>query len=126
MYQNSLDITQHIIDSLNPAAGGACRRLNRTSGSDSDRPPFRAVPNADRPAARVPGCSHQPCFDDWSALRYSLRQQHTIAEPVRVEGFGYWSGLDVRVEFRPAPPDSGIVFVRADLDEPRRIPAVVD
>jgi UDP-3-O-[3-hydroxymyristoyl] N-acetylglucosamine deacetylase len=45
---------------------------------------------------------------------------------VRVEGFGYWSGLDVRVEFRPAPPDSGVVFLRADLDEPRRIPAVVD
>ena len=45
---------------------------------------------------------------------------------MRVEGFGYWSGLDVRVEFRPAPPDSGVVFVRADFDEPRRIPAVVD
>ena len=45
---------------------------------------------------------------------------------MRVEGFGYWSGLDVRVEFRPAPPDSGVVFVRSDLDEPGRIPAVVD
>ncbi|MHB8969993.1 MAG: UDP-3-O-acyl-N-acetylglucosamine deacetylase [Pirellulaceae bacterium] len=58
-------------------------------------------------------------------MRYSLRQQYTIAEPVRVEGFGYWSGLDVRVEFRPAAPDTGVVFVRADLDEPAPIPAVV-
>ena len=45
---------------------------------------------------------------------------------MRVAGFGYWSGLDVRVEFRPAPPDSGIVFIRTDLDEPCRIPAIVD
>jgi UDP-3-O-[3-hydroxymyristoyl] N-acetylglucosamine deacetylase len=58
-------------------------------------------------------------------LRYSLRQQFTIAAPVHVEGFGYWSGQDVRVEFRPAPPDTGIVFVRSDLDEPRFIPAVL-
>jgi UDP-3-O-acyl N-acetylglucosamine deacetylase len=42
-----------------------------------------------------------------------------------VAGFGYWSGRDVNVEFRPAPPDSGIVFVRTDLDPPRRIAAHV-
>jgi UDP-3-O-acyl N-acetylglucosamine deacetylase len=42
-----------------------------------------------------------------------------------VEGFGYWSGQDVRVEFCPAPPDTGIVFIRTDLDRPRRIPAFV-
>jgi UDP-3-O-acyl N-acetylglucosamine deacetylase len=29
------------------------------------------------------------------------------------------------VEFRPAAPDTGIVFVRSDLDSPRRIPALV-
>lgn len=40
-------------------------------------------------------------------------------------GYGYWSGLDVRVEFRPAPPDTGVVFVRSDLPERCRIPAVV-
>jgi len=42
-----------------------------------------------------------------------------------VAGFGYWNGRDVRVEFRPAPPHSGIVFVRSDLTPPRRIPAEV-
>jgi UDP-3-O-acyl N-acetylglucosamine deacetylase len=42
-----------------------------------------------------------------------------------VAGFGYWSGRDVEVELRPAPPNSGVVFVRGDLDRPRRIPAEV-
>ncbi|MFO7905727.1 MAG: UDP-3-O-acyl-N-acetylglucosamine deacetylase [Planctomycetota bacterium] len=54
-----------------------------------------------------------------------MRYQNTIAAPVAVEGFGYWSGLDVRVEFRPAPPNTGLVFVRADLGSPRRIKAEV-
>jgi len=42
-----------------------------------------------------------------------------------VDGFGYWSGQDVQVEFRPAPPDSGVVFVRRDVNPSRRIPARV-
>ena len=42
-----------------------------------------------------------------------------------MEGFGYWTGLDVRVEFCPAPPHTGIVFVRTDLGRSCRIPAVV-
>ena len=58
-------------------------------------------------------------------MKYSLRQQFTLAEPVRVEGFGYWSGEDVRVEFRPAPPDSGVVFVRSDLEQVTSITALV-
>lgn len=56
-------------------------------------------------------------------LNPALRHQRTIAAPVQVSGFGYWSGKDVQVEFRPAPPRTGIVFVRSDLKEPRRIPA---
>ncbi len=59
-------------------------------------------------------------------IHHDLRQQRTIAQPVRVEGFGYWGGQDVRVEFRPAPADSGIVFVRSDLEPPNRIPARVE
>jgi UDP-3-O-[3-hydroxymyristoyl] N-acetylglucosamine deacetylase len=54
------------------------------------------------------------------------RRQQTIVHRTRVEGFGYWSGKDVRVEFRPAPIDTGIVFVRADQDPPVRIAATVD
>lgn len=54
-----------------------------------------------------------------------LRNQRTIADAVAVEGFGYWSGRDVRVEFRPADENTGVVFVRADLPGRPRIPAQV-
>ena len=47
--------------------------------------------------------------------------QQTLACPAVVYGFGYWSGADVRLEFRPAPVDSGIVFVRPDLGGHARI-----
>ena len=63
--------------------------------------------------------------DGSTPLMYSPRQQRTIARPVAVEGFGYWSGRDVRVEFRPAPADTGIVFVRTDLQRPAQIRAMV-
>ena len=55
----------------------------------------------------------------------TLRKQRTISRPAEVTGFGYWSGKDVRVQFRPAEADTGLVFVRDDLDRPRRIPALV-
>ncbi len=42
-----------------------------------------------------------------------LRHQRTVARAAAVEGFGYWSGQDCRVEFRPAPPNSGVTFVLA-------------
>ena len=55
----------------------------------------------------------------------SLRPQQTIADVAEVEGFGYWSGRDVRVEFRPAPIGTGLVFVRRDLDSCPRVPALI-
>lgn len=54
---------------------------------------------------------------------HSLRRQQTIRGSAEVSGFGFWSGRDVRVEFRPAPPGSGVVFVRRDLGPGARIPA---
>lgn len=57
---------------------------------------------------------------------YVPRQQRTIARSATVAGFGYWSGSDVQVEFRPAPPDSGVTFVRRDLSPSVRIPAGVE
>lgn len=53
------------------------------------------------------------------------RRQRTLAAPAVVEGFGYWTGKDVRVEFRPAAADTGVSFVRADLARPARIRATV-
>jgi UDP-3-O-acyl N-acetylglucosamine deacetylase len=54
------------------------------------------------------------------------RAQQTIAARAVVEGFGYWSGRDVRLEFRPAPAGSGITFVRSDLGPTARVPARVE
>jgi UDP-3-O-acyl N-acetylglucosamine deacetylase len=53
------------------------------------------------------------------------RKQRTIGGVTKVEGFGYWTGRDVGVEFRPAAADTGVVFVRGDLSPAIRIPADV-
>ncbi len=54
-----------------------------------------------------------------------LRPQRTIARSAAVNGFGYWSGQDVQVEFRPGPPESGVAFflAMAGEDVALRIPA---
>ncbi|RIK82648.1 MAG: UDP-3-O-[3-hydroxymyristoyl] N-acetylglucosamine deacetylase [Planctomycetota bacterium] len=67
-----------------------------------------------RTAASTPLVQPQPRF------------QHTIARAAVVEGFGFWSSRDVRVEFRPAQPNTGVVFVRGDLNPAVRIPAAVE
>ena len=46
-----------------------------------------------------------------SHLSYN-RPQQTIAFTVSVAGFGFWSGADVTIEFRPAPAETGLVFLR--------------
>lgn len=58
-------------------------------------------------------------------MSYAQRNERTISSSASVAGFGYWTGRDVCVEFRPAPPGTGIVFVRSDLSPPVRIPALV-
>ena len=57
---------------------------------------------------------------------HAAREQRTIACPRFVEGFGYWSGQDIRVEFHPADVDHGVVFVRHDVQPEVRIRATVD
>lgn len=44
-----------------------------------------------------------------------IARQQTIRKPARVEGVGLHTGQTVRVEFKPAPSDSGITFIRTDL-----------
>jgi len=63
--------------------------------------------------------------DSETPLIRTFRQQRSIRQPTKVEGFGFWSGQDVSVEFRPAPVDTGVVFVRGDIGESARIPALV-
>ncbi len=57
---------------------------------------------------------------------YPTRNQRTIASPVTVQGIGYWSGREVRVEFRPAGAGTGIVFIRGDLEGCPRIAATIE
>lgn len=55
-------------------------------------------------------------------MKFYPRCQRTIYSSVAVEGFGYWSGRDIRVEFHPAEVGTGLVFVRTDLPGSPRIP----
>jgi UDP-3-O-[3-hydroxymyristoyl] N-acetylglucosamine deacetylase len=54
-----------------------------------------------------------------------MRSQTTLKTSVSIEGVGLHSGHPVRVHFRPAPAEHGLVFVR--LDRPQTlIPARLD
>ena len=59
-------------------------------------------------------------------MKATPRQQRTIERAVQVTGFGYWSGKDVTIEFRPAEENDGVTFVRRDIQPHVRIPATVD
>lgn len=50
-------------------------------------------------------------------------RQRTLKNVIRATGVGLHTGEKVYLTLRPAPPDSGIVFRRVDLDEPHEIPA---
>ena len=55
-----------------------------------------------------------------------LVNQRTVAEIVRFEGKGLHTGTFSRIAIHPAPADSGIVFVRTDLDSPVKINALAE
>lgn len=59
-------------------------------------------------------------------INIGQRYQHTIARPAQLEGIGYITGADIRLRFNPAPPDTGLVFTRVDLDPARDILARVE
>jgi UDP-3-O-[3-hydroxymyristoyl] N-acetylglucosamine deacetylase/3-hydroxyacyl-[acyl-carrier-protein] dehydratase len=52
----------------------------------------------------------------------STPSQRTIAKPISYQGVGLHTGGTCKVEFRPAPPGSGIRFVRLDLPGHPEIP----
>jgi UDP-3-O-[3-hydroxymyristoyl] N-acetylglucosamine deacetylase len=54
-----------------------------------------------------------------------LIKQTTIAAPVEITGMGLHTAAPVTLRLRPAPPDTGYVFVRTDLDD-FEIPATVE
>ncbi|MEL6568240.1 MAG: UDP-3-O-acyl-N-acetylglucosamine deacetylase [Pseudomonadota bacterium] len=54
----------------------------------------------------------------------SVEYQTTIGAAIMVAGVGVHSGERARLVLRPAAPDTGVVFVRTDVDAPdREIPA---
>ncbi|MHC4807841.1 MAG: UDP-3-O-acyl-N-acetylglucosamine deacetylase, partial [Planctomycetota bacterium] len=54
-----------------------------------------------------------------------MKLQKTIKNEGKVHGRGLFGGKEAKVVFRPAPADSGVVFVRTDVPEAVRINAVV-
>jgi UDP-3-O-[3-hydroxymyristoyl] N-acetylglucosamine deacetylase len=61
-------------------------------------------------------------FKVWPGRSSTLRFENTVQRPVEASGIGLHSGVPVRIRILPAPPDSGIVFIRTDL-EGFRVPA---
>lgn len=53
------------------------------------------------------------------------RHQRTLAGPAEVRGVGFITGACVRVRFRPAAHDTGVVFRRVDLPGSPAVPARV-
>lgn len=58
--------------------------------------------------------------------RTSYRHQRTLARPAVVRGVGFLTGKSVRLGFQPAPPNTGVAFVRTDLRPAQRLPARVE
>ena len=54
-----------------------------------------------------------------------MKLQKTIKGEVRLSGKGLFGGEDVKVVFRPAPENTGVVFIRTDVEESVQIRAIV-
>ena len=52
-----------------------------------------------------------------------MARQRTLRNPIRATGIGLHTGRKVLMVLRPAPPNTGIVFRRVDLEPPVDIPA---
>src|ERR1700733_11924284 len=46
----------------------------------------------------------------------ALRFETTVQRPVEAKGVGLHTGVSVSIRILPAPPSTGIVFLRTDLD----------
>jgi UDP-3-O-[3-hydroxymyristoyl] N-acetylglucosamine deacetylase/3-hydroxyacyl-[acyl-carrier-protein] dehydratase len=54
-----------------------------------------------------------------------MKKQHTIKKDVSYSGIGLHTGKKTTITFKPAPPDTGVVFIRSDLPERPQIKADV-
>lgn len=55
-----------------------------------------------------------------------MEKQRTIRKNVAIEGVGIHTGEKVRLRLKPAPPNSGVTFIRVDLPGQPRVPANVN
>ena len=53
-------------------------------------------------------------------------KQRTIKTDISLSGTGLHTGNHCTMTFRPAPPDTGIIFVRADLPDQPQVIADID
>lgn len=53
-----------------------------------------------------------------------MLKQRTLKNVIRATGVGLHTGTKVYLTLRPAPVDTGIIFVRTDLQPPAHIPAL--
>ena len=53
-----------------------------------------------------------------------MKLQKTIQNECKIRGNGLFGGKEAKVLFRPAPVDSGIIFIRTDVPQPVRIGAL--
>lgn len=54
-----------------------------------------------------------------------MRQQQTVARVVTCSGIGLHSGQPATLTLRPAPPDTGIIFIRQHDGKPLLVPASI-
>ncbi len=54
-----------------------------------------------------------------------MPKQKTISKPIEISGIGLHTGASVNLKLKPAPPNTGYIFVRTDLDD-FEIPASVE
>jgi len=54
------------------------------------------------------------------------RNQRTIKTPVEIKGVGLHTGVESTLKIKPGPADSGVIFIRSDLEDKPEIPATID
>ena len=54
-----------------------------------------------------------------------MKRQETLSKSIKTRGIGLHTGVDVNLTLKPAPPNTGYVFIRTDLDD-FEIPASVE
>ena len=54
-----------------------------------------------------------------------MNRQKTLSKPIEISGIGLHTGVKTNLKLKPAPPNTGYIFVRTDLDN-FEIPASVE